>query len=231
MELRLALRRGESLLITAVVPPLLLVFFGSVPVLLSGSERPIDFLLPGILSLAVMSTSMVSLSIATAFERQYGVLKRLGGSPLSRPGLLSAKLLAILSLECVQVALLMLVAFLVFNWRLAGNPLLAVLVILLGSVTFASLGLFMSGALRAEATLAAANGLYLIFLLMGDMVFPLAQLPLWLATAARLLPGAAFSEAVRSTFAGGSPAPTSLLTMLVWAGASIVLASRTFQWE
>src|SRR5436190_4421118 len=92
MELRLTLRRGESVLITLVVPALLLVFFATVAVLPAPEgdappASPVDVLMLGVLALAIMSTSMVSLGIATAFERQYGVLKRLGGSPLPRPAL------------------------------------------------------------------------------------------------------------------------------------------------
>src|SRR3981081_4234938 len=100
MELILALRRGESLLITLVVPVVLLIFFGAV------ANQPPDFLVPGLLALAVMSTSMVSLGIATAYERYYGALKRLLGSPLPRASLLAAKALSVLLLEALQIALL-----------------------------------------------------------------------------------------------------------------------------
>src|SRR6516164_9907649 len=99
IELTLTLRRGESLLITVVVPVVLLVFFGAI------AANPPDFLVPGLLALAVMSTSMVSLGIATAYERYYGVLKRLLGSPLPRGGLITAKILSVLALEVVQAAL------------------------------------------------------------------------------------------------------------------------------
>src|SRR5947208_7674327 len=105
MELRLTLRRGESVLITIVVPALLLVFFATVAVLPApaGGASAVDALMPGVLAFAVMSTAMVSLGIATAFERQYGVLKRLGGSPLPRPVLLAAKMLSVAAIELVQV--------------------------------------------------------------------------------------------------------------------------------
>ena len=84
-------RRGENLLVTLVIPLVLLLFFGSTGVLATGG---VDFLVPGILALAIMSTGMVSLGIATAYERHYGVLKRLGGSPLTRPQLIAAKSVA-----------------------------------------------------------------------------------------------------------------------------------------
>src|SRR5713101_10024043 len=100
VELILTLRRGESLLITIVVPVVLLIFFGGV------AASPPDFLVPGLLALAVMSTSMVSLGIATAYERYYGALKRLLGSPLPRISLIVAKTLAVLLIEVAQLLLL-----------------------------------------------------------------------------------------------------------------------------
>jgi ABC-2 type transport system permease protein len=232
VELLLALRRGESVLVTMGVPTLLLLFFGMVAVLPTGAGRPVDFLLPGILALAIMSTAMVSLGIATAYERHYRVLKRLGGSPLPRAGLLLAKIAAVLAIELIQVALLLAVALLVFGWRPTGNPGLALLALLLGTSAFGGLGLALAGALRAEATLAAANGLYLVFLLLGGIVFPLSALPAALAGPAGLLPAAALAETLRAGLAPDIPAPLAPLALLAfWALATPIAAARTFRWE
>src|SRR5947207_12038641 len=171
VELTLALRRGENLLITVVVPITLLVFFGGV------AANPPDFLVPGLLALAVMSTSMVSLGIATAYERYYGALKRLLGSPLSRTSLVAAKTLSVVLIEIVQVGALAVIAHAVFGWSPGGPILEAILALMLGSAAFAGLGLLMAGTLRAEATLAIANGLYLVFLLLGGFILPLERLP------------------------------------------------------
>src|SRR3712207_4739166 len=96
LELRLALRRGARVLITLIIPPALLLFFGLVALMPTPADRRADYLVPGMLALAIMSTAMVSTGIATAFERYYKVLKRLGASPLPRAGLLVAKILAVL---------------------------------------------------------------------------------------------------------------------------------------
>lgn len=231
-EVVLTLRRGENLLITLIVPVLLLVFFAAlgVPGLTTG--QPVDFLLPGILALAIIATGMVNLGIATAYERYYGVLKRLGASPLPRSGLLIAKALAVLLLEILQVTLLLLIASTIYGWRLAGSPALTLLVIVLGTITFAAIGLAMAGALRAEATLAGANGLYLLFLALSGAVLPLDHLPGFLQPLARLLPATALVEALRAAFTADTPFPGSaLLTLLIWGLAALVLAARTFQWE
>src|SRR5437588_12422686 len=110
VELALTLRRGESVLLSLGIPIVLLVFFSTVDVLPTGTRHPIDFLAPGVLALAVMSTAMVGLGIATGFERQSGVLKRLGSTPLGRPRLLGAKTISIVAVEVLQVAVLVAVA-------------------------------------------------------------------------------------------------------------------------
>src|SRR5712672_1660465 len=156
VELLKTLRRGESVLITLIVPVILLIFFTSLNIVPATNGKAVNFLLPGMLALAVMAAGMVSLGIATAYERYYGVLKRLGSSPLPRSGLIIAKVISILLLELLQVIMLVGVAIVLYGWRPAGSPLLALLTIALGTVTFAALGLAMAGALRAEITLAGA---------------------------------------------------------------------------
>ena len=108
---------GEQLLLTLGIPVLLLVFFSLVDVLPTGTDDPIDFLAPGILALATMSTAMVSLGIGTGFERSYHVLKRLGTTPLGRPRLIAAKIGSVIAVEIVQFAVLIPVAF-----ALGWNP-------------------------------------------------------------------------------------------------------------
>ena len=233
VELRLTLRRGESVLLTLGIPVLLLVFFSTVDVLPlpEGTEEAVDFLAPGVLALAVMSTAMVSLGIATGFERQYGVLKRLGTTPLGRPALLVAKTLAILAVELVQVAVLVGVAA-ALGWRPEGSPASALAAGLLATVAFAGLGLLLAGTLRGEVTLAAANGLYLVLLLLGGMVFPLERLPGALRAVAELLPAAALTTALGGSLgAAGSVPGKAWLVLLVWAVAAPAAAAATFRWE
>lgn len=232
-ELTLTLRRGESVLLTLGIPVLLLVFFSLVEVLPlpAGVDDPIDFLAPGVIALAIMSTSMVNIAIATGFERQYGVLKRLGSTPLGRPRLLAAKTVSVVAIEVVQLAVLVAVALLL-GWDPDATwaPFLAVAA--LGTVAFAGLGLLMAGTLRAELTLALANGLYLVLLLLGGMIIPLSELPGPLEVFAKLLPAAALAAGVDGTLTAGASVPGwAWATLVVWAIATPVAAALTFRWE
>jgi ABC-2 type transport system permease protein len=231
-ELLLTLRRGENILVTLIVPVLLLIFFTSLNIIPAKNGSSINFLLPGILALAIIAAGMVNLGIATAYERYYGVLKRLGSSPLSRSGLIIAKVISILVLEIIQVLLLVGVAVVLYKWQPAGSAWLALGVIVLGTVTFAGLGLAMAGALRAELTLAGANALFLLFLLIGGGILPLQHLPTVLADLAQVLPAAALTQLLQASMTNGSTFPiSSLIVLAVWAVLILLVAIRTFRWE
>ena len=230
VELALTLRRGESVLLSLGIPVVLLVFFSVVDVLPTGTDEPIDFLAPGVLALAVMSTAMVGLGIATGFERQYGVLKRLGSTPLGRPALLTAKTLAILAVEVLQVGVLVAVS-LALGWRPSGSVGAVALAMLLATLAFAGLGLLMAGRLRGEAVLAAANGLYLVLLLLGGMVIPVDELPGALRAVARALPAAALSDVVHAATTAATVPGRAWIVLTAWAVAAPLAAAATFRWE
>lgn len=230
LELALLARNGESLLLTLGIPVLLLAFFANVDVLPIDGE-PIDFLAPGVLALAVLSTAMVNLAIGTAFEREYGVLKRLGATPLGRPRLLAAKGLAVLVVEVVQLVVLAAVA-LALGWDPDVRPLPFLAAVVLGTAACAGLGLCMAGSLKALVTLAAANGLYLVLLLLSGMVIPLDELPGPLRALARALPSGALAEAVRGSLADGLTVPgRAWVVLAAWAIAAPLAAARLFRWE
>jgi ABC-2 type transport system permease protein len=231
IETLLTVRRGESLLVTLVIPLGILVFFSSVDAVNTNYKDPVDFLVPGVLALAVMSSAMVSLGIATGYERRYGVLKRLGSTPLSRAGLLSAKTLNVLVLELVQAVVIVLTGI-ALGWDPTGGLALAIVLLLVGTVAFAGIGMLLAGTLRAEANLAVANGLFLVLLFLGGMAYPLAKLPDAVETFAKGLPAAALSETVRAAVTPGRSFPTGeLVVLLAWAVAAPLAAARWFRWE
>jgi ABC-2 type transport system permease protein len=230
-ELTMALRRGESLLVTIIIPTVLLFLAMWLHIAPGTQSAQIAFLLPGILTAAIMSTSLVSLGIATAYDRYYGSLKRLGSTPLPRWGLISAKIVTVLAIEAAQTVLLVLIATIFFGWRPTGSLPLALLVMLIGTAAFVGLGMLMAGTLRAEATLAGANGLFILFLAIGGVVLPTDHLPVVIQQIAQILPAAALSDALRSAMSPAGINGGSLLLLTAWAVVLLVAAALTFNWE
>jgi len=234
METRLLLRNGEQVLLALVIP--LLVLIGGAEsgnVVDLGSGRRIDVLTPGVLALAVMSTAFTSLAISTAYERRYGVLKRLGSSPLSRVGLLLGKLLSLITVIAVQLALVAVVG-LGLGWRPTGGVVAgaaAALLVVLGAAAFASLGLLMAGSLRAEATLAAANLVYVVLLVAGAVLLPVSSYPDPMQPVVTLLPSGALAQGLREVASGAGLSLIHALVLTGWAALAGVITARTFRWE
>ncbi|UBU09743.1 ABC transporter permease [Nonomuraea gerenzanensis] len=230
-EIRAMLRNGEQLLLTLVIPVLLLTGFSLAPLIDVGAGRRVDFLTPGVLALAVMSTAFTGQAIATGFERRYGVLKRLGATPLSRSGLMLAKTAAVAAVEVIQAVVIVAVG-LALGWRPQGSFLSAVLLVVLGTAAFSGLGLLMAGTLRAEATLAAANLVYLVLLGVGGVMFPLSKFPEGVRPVLEALPISALTGGLRAVLTEGAALPLVPVVVLVaWAVLSLGLVSRTFRWE
>jgi len=234
-ETYMTLRRGETLLLTVAIPVAFLVFFSTSHVVPTGPGPAVSFFAPGILALAVMSTSMVSLGIATGFERGYGVLKRLGATPLGRPRLVAAKVTTVFFVEVVQAAVLVPVAY-ALGWQPGGSAAAgagaALGAAVLATAAFGGIGLLLAGVLRAEVNLAAANGLYLVLLLLGGMIVPLGKLPGPLADVARVLPAAALSDALHASLGTGAAVPAGAwVALAAWAVGAPALAALTFRWE
>ncbi|NBE53849.1 ABC transporter permease [Streptomyces boluensis] len=234
LETRMLLRNGEQLLLTVVIPSLLLVLFSTVSIVdfgATGEGKAVDFLTPGVLALAVMSTAFTGQAIATGFERRYGVLKRLAASPLPRWALMAAKTLAVLVTEVLQIVLLTAIAF-ALGWSPQGNPLAVLLLLVLGTAAFSGLGLLMAGTLKAEATLAAANLVFLLLLVGGGVVVPLDKFPDAAQSVLGLLPISALSDGLRDVLQHGASMPWGAAGILVvWAVLGLAAAARFFRWE
>lgn len=234
METRLLVRNGEQVLLALVIPVLLLVGGAeSGGVVDLGAGRRIDVLTPGVLALAVMSTSFTSLAIATGFERRYGVLKRLGASPLPRSGLLMGKVVSLLVVEAAQLCVIGGVGF-ALGWHPHAGPgeaAWAVLLGLAGTAAFGSLALLIAGTLRAEATLAAANLVYVLLLVAGAVVVPLSSYPSGVRDVVTLLPSGALAEGLREALSGDGVSVLRLVVLAGWAAVAAGATVRLFRWE
>ncbi|MFL6180712.1 MAG: ABC transporter permease [Actinomycetes bacterium] len=233
LELTMLVRNGEQLLLTVVLPLGLLVLLARSTVIDVGAtsqQERVDIVVPGIFALAILSTSFTALAIQTGFERRYGVLRRVGTTPLSRMDVLTGKALAIVVVECVQLVVLGTVGV-VIGWRPSpGGVLLAVPIALLGSAALAALALLLAGVVRAEATLALSNLAYLLLAGAGVLI-PVSQLPDRVQPFVDLLPSAALAEALRLATAATDVDPWHIVVLLVWFVAASTGVARYFRWE
>jgi len=237
-ELFMCAANGEVLLLTLGIPTVFLLFFSTVHVLPVGAGRPVDFLVPGILALAVMATAMTSLGIGVGFDRGYGVLKRLAATPLGRPRLLGAKVLTVLSVELVQAAVLLAVGA-GLGWTEGNGPsggataaVATAAAMVLGTTAFCGIGLLLAGTLKPLVNLAVLNTLFVVLLLLGGMLVPLSKLPGWLAAVARILPASALADALhRALGSGAAPTGRDWAVLAVWAVGAPLVAGLAFRWE
>jgi ABC-2 type transport system permease protein len=228
LEWRLLMTNGEQVLLTLIIP---------VAVLLAVTRlglAGIDEAAPGVMALAILSSAFTATAIATGFERRSGVLKFLGATPLGRSGLLVGKVAATLAQIGLQLVLIAGVAV-ALGWDPASAHLLALLaLVVLATVALGSWGFALAGLLRAEATLAVANGIFLLLLFAGGTVLPADRLPAPIAAAVSLLPTAALGDGLRALLdpAVGTGLPLPGMAVLAgWAAAGIALSVRTFRWE
>jgi ABC-2 type transport system permease protein len=230
----MTVRRGETLLLTIGIPVLLLVFFSLAHVTTSPTAHRIDFIAPGILALCILSTSLVSLSIATGFERSFGVLRRLHVTPLGQRRLIGAKIAGVLVTELLQIAVLTVVA-LALQWHPHGGGVGAadtVALLILGSAGCAGIGLLLAGSLRAEVNLAASNGLYLVLLLLSGIVLPVTSLPSVVQKLVVGLPPGAMADGLHRVLGQGiAPSGADWLSLAIWAVLAPLLAARTFRFD
>lgn len=230
MELVMSLRQYESLLVTIFIPAGLLIFLTKVELYGLHQDR-LGYVFPGILAIATMAVSMVSLGIATGFERRYGVLKRLAMTPLSRPALVAAKMSAVAVILILQITVLAACAV-ALGWRPTRVSFLPLIVgLVLGTSAFAGIGLAMAGSLKAELNLAVLNGLFVLMLMTSGALFPLQRLPVMIESIVQFLPLHPVTELLRAGLTGAEMPTGPALVLLVWATVTPLVAAKTFSWE
>ncbi len=230
LELRMTLRNGEQLLLALVIPLVALVG-GTLVTVLDLAEPRIDTVTPGVIALAVLSSAFTSQAIVTAFDRRYGVLRRLAAAGMTRVQLIAGKCAATLALVLAQCAVLGTVA-LAMGWSPAGTLPWAAPLVVLGTAAFLGLALLLGGTVRAEVALGLANLAWLVFVALGGVIVPLDDAPSWLRAIGELTPAGALSQSLRAVLqAGVAPDPAWLLVLAGWCVGGWFAAVRWFRWQ
>ncbi|GGG09588.1 multidrug ABC transporter permease [Rhodococcoides trifolii] len=227
LELTLLLRNGEQLLLTLFIPITLLIGLCLLPFGELGTDR-VDTVVPAVMTVAVMSTAFTGQAIAVGFDRRYGALKRLGATALPRWGIIAGKSIAVVIVVVLQSVVLGVIGA-ALGWRPElGGLALGAVIIALGTVTFAAMGLLLGGTLRAEIVLALANILWFAMLGVGSVIFATDALPAGVHTVARLIPSGALAEGLERAV-GGSVDVFAVVVLAVWALVCGWLATRKFK--
>jgi ABC-2 type transport system permease protein len=191
------------------------------------------FLLAGLMGYGVVATAFAGLAISLVLRRESGVLKRVRGTPLPTPVYLVAVIGSALVVLTILVVAQLLIGHFLLDAAWPAAPLALALVLLLGAVVFAALGLALTGAVRSsEGASAVVNAIYLPMVFLSGVFFAVDAMPGFLQAIAQISPLTYLLDLVRDLYIdGGNPSPTDLGILVAWGVAGAVVALRMFRWE
>jgi ABC-2 type transport system permease protein len=236
-DTRLTMANGEQILLTLLIPVGVLLGLTYVPGLIvrpPGTDpllTPVDLAVPGAVAVAVLSSAFASLAIGTGFDRRSRSLLLLATTPLSRVELVWARALSTVGIVLGQVIVIGVIAA-ALGWRPDSRWVWLVMLIILGALSLAACAVMTAGLLRAEATLALANGIFLVLLVAGGTAIPVSSLPGWWAAIASALPSGALAEGLRWGALGLDGLPViPVITLIIWGIIASAIARVTFRWD
>jgi ABC-type multidrug transport system permease subunit len=197
--------------------------------------RYIDFLIPGLLGLNIMGTGMWGVGFGIVKNRSQKLLKRFMASPMRRSQYLLSFVLARLVFLGLEVAAVLLFGHLVFGVPLRGSIVAVAIIVVLGAMTFAGLGLLVASRSKTVEGVSGLMNLVMVPMwIFSGVFFAYSHFPEGVQLFARFLPLTALNDALRAVLLDGVSltATASLLAiLLVWASAGFGVALRIFRWE
>ncbi|WP_017570770.1 ABC transporter permease [Nocardiopsis halotolerans] len=246
LEIREFAHEWESVIFTFSLPSLILVMFSSVFDGMFGTDvAAVDYYLPGLVAMGLMSVSFQTLGTTVANERERGGLRRLRGTPMPPSAYFVGKTVLVLFLALGQVALLLGVAALAFDARLPDDPAswaTLAWVFALGTVACSLLGIAVSSLARSVRSASGVVVLpFLVLQFVSGIFVPVAALPDRVLDAASLFPLLWMAQGLRAAFLpagmaalehGGSwDLPSVALALGAWCVVGLALVPLTFRWR
>ncbi|HEY7196350.1 MAG TPA: ABC transporter permease [Gaiellaceae bacterium] len=233
MQQRLFWRSRESAFFTFLLPIILLVLLGSA----YGDElqdgvKGATYLLAGLIGYGIVATAFAGLAISLVVRRELGVLKRVRGTPLPPAVYLAAVIVSTLLVIALEVVIQVVIGKYVLDASYPDNPWGLILVVVLGSASFAALGLAITGVVRSsDGSSAVVNAILLPMAFISGSFFSKATMPDFLQAIGDVLPLTYLLQLLREVFLGETLGVGAIAVLLVWGAAGFVFAVRIFKWE
>jgi ABC-2 type transport system permease protein len=221
-DLKISLRRSESLLVTVLMPIIVLIAF-------SFTDGGVDKYLPFIFVQSTMATALLSLGITNGFDRRYRVLVRLGTTPIGKRGIVLSKIIYVFILETFQLLLIGGIGV-ALRYRPGAAALLAFPFCWLASISFASLALIISSNLKAETNLGVQNLTYLLLLGISSVSFTTTT-DNELFKLVKLLPSSALHSLVRYAAELQNFPIAAFISLAIFGILLTLIAIRTFKFD
>lgn len=201
----------------------------------SSELKYVDFVVPGILAMTLMTSGILGLSLSFVQYREKGILRRVKVSPLPLSRFLGSEITAALIMSLAQAAVLLGVGWAVFRIHISGNWFYIIFIVVLGAASFLALGFFIASVTKTLKTAEmAANAVTFPMMFLSGVFFPLAILPDFLAVIAKCLPLYYLGDALRKVMIQGKGLGDVWLDILVIAGTGLVFFAasiKLFRWE
>jgi ABC-2 type transport system permease protein len=223
---------GTNARLTGITPPLALL-----PESTSAGEfRRIEYVLPGVLSMALMHLGLFVTAPLLVSLRERAVLRRMSVTPLSRSTLLAAQVVFRLGIALLQSGIVLTLGRIAFGVRITLEALPGLIgFTLLGAAVFVTLGYFLAGLARTEESIQGLIGLpNVLFMMLSGMFFPISDMPGWTRPIVDAIPLTFLADALRQLMVQAAPLyglTTDFAVLAAWAIGCTVLAVRFFKWE
>lgn len=192
-----------------------------------------DFILVGLIGMALMNSSIQSLAIAMSRYREDKILKRVTSTPLPAYKFIVAEVLSRLILNFVQISLILLVGVYGYHANLYGNIFLIYIVGLFGAVLFQAMGFAIASLSKtADAAEGMATAVTVPMMFLAGVFFPIDSLPGWIHSIVQYLPLAPLLRVMRGIALDGGGLfgkPNDLLLVLAWILVMLLIAGWKFR--
>ena len=236
LELKLFIRRRDELFWVFIFPVFFIVLFG----LIYGEQmwddlRAIDYIMPGIIVMALMTTGIMNTATGFVEDRAKGIYRRLSVTPLKKQYIIGAHLIKQYLIILIQSVLLVVIGILAFNVEIVGNYGAFWLILTLGGICFLTIGFALTALIRsAKSAVPLAMIVFFVLLFLGGVFFPMDILPTGLDYVSSVLPSTNVNDALRVVAIEGNgigDTGMNLLAIGIWTVVCLVLSIRFFRWE